>query len=260
MKRIYPIMVLALLFFSCAKTTMENPLYQGLFEEVSVKETIPFKSGSIEFSLTLIDVRSKGPLQKLVRQLLYGNIPPGDYARNSIAKAKSGYEEFLASNGDTESASSHWSYEETHRVDITAHYAVLSETAYSFTGGAHGNYYSLARVIDLDTVEHLGPASLFDKPGLDALVARELRRVSRERTGEELSPDAPLSSGIYFEDRIPASGNFFPDNAGINFQWSPYQIAPYVWGQIAILIPWTDAAKLLSPKGRALMEAYTTAN
>ncbi|MDR2182241.1 MAG: RsiV family protein [Treponema sp.] len=230
--------------------------YRDLFESVSFAETVPSGRGSLEFTAELLDVKDGGPLRNLVRELLYDKASAGEYAAGLLAGMKKEFEAFLAGAENLETVTGLWSFEETNTAEVTGSYCVLGKSAYSLTGGAHGNYYALAFVLDLSVPERFDLKALFEKPGLEALIDRGLREVSREQSGEELPAGAPLSRGIFFEDTFTVPENFFPDSGGINFQWNPYEIAPYSAGKIVVNIPWDDADKLLSAKGKELEAAY----
>ncbi|MDR2768203.1 MAG: RsiV family protein [Treponema sp.] len=262
MKRVYLFtLVLAFAAAACTPKPLPNdPVleqgYRDLFESVSFRETVPSDRGSMEFAVELLDVRDGGPLRDLARELLYDKASADEYAKGVLAAMRNEFEAFLAGVEELETVNGLWSFEEANTVEVTANYAVLGKSAYSFTGGAHGNYYALAFVIDLRGPERLNLQALFEKPGLEALIDRELRRVSQEQSGEELPAKAPLSSGIFFEDTCAPPENFFPDDAGINFQWNPYEIAPYSAGKIVVNVPWDDLDRLLSSKGKELKAAY----
>ncbi|MDR2661666.1 MAG: RsiV family protein [Treponema sp.] len=249
------------LFAAAACATMpQKPEEFGPFVRRHAGESIPAaenkKNPRAELNFALLDVTAPGALQALVRQLLYDGRGSGEYARLIVRTWKRSYSETAAENPGY---ARDWSYEEKQNLVLAGSYAVITREIFTYEGGAHPNQGEDHFVITLDPPRQLRIADLITGTGmsrLNALADRELRRLSKEITGEPLPPGKPLSTGIFFNDAVPLSEDFYPDARGLTFQWDPYEIAPYAAGGIEICIPWQELAGLLSPEGNKLSGAF----
>lgn len=134
-------------------------------------------------------------------------------------------------------ATASWSADADMRV-VYNHYPYLSieSFTYEYTGGAHGNYGSIYKVLDLKNKKVLTTEDLF-KPGykeaLPALLEKAYRRVFW------VSEENTLKDQLLV-DQIPANENFFITEKGIGFCYTPYEIGPYAMGQITLFLPFTE--------------------
>ncbi|HEX2536227.1 MAG TPA: DUF3298 domain-containing protein [Chitinophagaceae bacterium] len=108
---------------------------------------------------------------------------------------------------------------------------------YSYTGGAHGNYGAGYTVIDLqkgkvlELKDVLTPESI---RALPRLLEKHFRKSYGVKEGESLS-----EAGL-FENKIEPNDNFYLTGKGILFSYQPYEIGPYVMGQIEVFIPFAE--------------------
>jgi hypothetical protein len=243
-----------LLLFACASSP--KPAEDGLFFTVAHNETVPASEGSenaLELSFTLLDC--EGPPGELVRALLYDGQSAEEYAAKIADDLKTTYRLTLEENSEWGFNQS-WSYEEEQEVSVTGSYALITRHSFIYEGGAHPNYSTEYYVLDLETSKALSLEDIIaeeGRPTFSASIDRELRRYSDEVTGDPLSPETPLSGGIYFDDSV-VPVNFYPAADGLHLQWNPYEIAAYVYGEIEITLGWDEL--VLGPKGAALAAAY----
>ena len=114
----------------------------------------------------------------------------------------------------------------------------------SYTGGAHGmesiGYYvfdaATGRRLTLEDIMVQGYQSR-----LDALIERRFRQDKGLKPGEPLNGD----NGGLFDNVIRHNDNFAITDSGITFLYNPYEIAPYVFGQIAIELKWAEIRTLV---------------
>ncbi|MCR4823803.1 MAG: DUF3298 and DUF4163 domain-containing protein [Bacteroidales bacterium] len=98
-----------------------------------------------------------------------------------------------------------------------------------YTGGAHGMYGIYYTVFDLRTG--------------DAVTEKELFLDGCEEELSELLDESMLNS-LGEEDREylfagpTPNGNFYVDDAGVNWVYNPYEIAPYAMGTITVSLTW----------------------
>jgi hypothetical protein len=125
----------------------------------------------------------------------------------------------------------------------------LAHFTYSFTGGAHGNYGTSYTVIDLKE-----PGKLELKDFINAGDHRRLNQLLEKNFRKQygLKPNQSLQDGGLFENKIEANENFYVTGKGIGFCFNPYEIGPYVMGEINIFIPFSE---LPASPGRPIHQA-----
>jgi hypothetical protein len=257
----FMIFVLAAAILS-ACATAPKPSGNGPFFTVTYSETVPAAEGSenaLELSFSLVDTK-KNPLGEVVRSFLYGGLSAEDHAARVTDELKTTYHLTLEENSEWGFDQS-WSYDEEIKAAVTGRYAVITQAVSIYQGGAHGLYTVVPYVLDVETSKVFSLEDIIaekGRTGFYALMDRELRRYSNEKSETPLSPGAPLSSGIYFEDSVTPP-NFYPAADGLHLQWNPYDIAAYVFGIIDITFAWNELADLLSPEGTSLAATYSAA-
>ncbi|WP_343689447.1 DUF3298 domain-containing protein [Chitinophaga sp.] len=133
-------------------------------------------------------------------------------------------------------ATASWSADADMRVVYNQYpYLCVESFSYEYTGGAHGNYGSIYKVLDLNKKKVLTTDDLF-KPGykeaLPALLEKAYRKLFS--VGEETA-----LKDMLLVDSIPVNDNFFITGKGIGFCYTPYEIGPYAMGQITLFLPFT---------------------
>lgn len=117
----------------------------------------------------------------------------------------------------------------------------LALNHYEFTGGAHGNYYSIGFTFDLKTGELLTLKSIITSESLPFIT-----RLCETKIKEMYEATSLTEAGM-FEDQleITIDQDFFLLEEGLVFQFDPYEIAPYVMGNIEVLIPAEEISEFL---------------
>jgi hypothetical protein len=146
----------------------------------------------------------------------------------------SGLVEFLGKFPDTQAESLSRRYNETITASDYEHYIIVKRILDFYDGGAHGMYGTDYRVFDRNTARLVTLSDIADAGRLSDLreaVVEELRKKF------ELREDERLTDAGFFEDDIALTENFFLSEDGIGFHWNPYDVAPYVFGEIEVVVP-----------------------
>ena len=113
---------------------------------------------------------------------------------------------------------------------------------YSYTGGAHPNYWTAYRNFDPRTGQRLSLQDVTtDMARIRALAEDEFRRSQNLGAREGLG-----QAGYWFADNIfTLPDNFAFTDKGLLFTYNPYEIASYAQGPIELLLPYTRSRGLL---------------
>lgn len=121
---------------------------------------------------------------------------------------------------------------------------------YTDQGGAHGLYVVSYTNIDLEQQRKLDIIDVMDTVAasrvLGRLLQNEFRRAYKLKKEEKIDD-------YLFNDTIPVSNNFLVTGKGITFSYVPYEIGPYVMGNIALFIAFKDIQVYLRPEFRKLV-------
>jgi hypothetical protein len=126
----------------------------------------------------------------------------------------------------------------------------LSAFTYFDGGGAHGNYGT--SYINIDLV-HNRVLEITDV--IDTLACRDLLSSLLEkkfRTTHHVKKEENLSEYL-FNDEIKFNENFSLTSKGIRFNYNPYEIAAYAFGEISLYIPFKELSSCLKPEFRRLI-------
>jgi hypothetical protein len=208
----------------------------------------------MNFNLILLETSGSEKLEKFFNALLYDGQEPGAYQETLVASYRADYlktQDLYKENPDIPlSGSLNWEYREHLDFQTLAdRWLVIARERESYTGGAHGMTGKIHYVVDLAEPKLLTLEDLFADPG-DPGLYRLVQNALREYAG--LEQNAPLSSGIFFEDVPAISPDFFVTPAGIVFHWDPYEIGPYSEGSIEAALTWEQAAGFLGGEGEAM--------
>lgn len=136
-----------------------------------------------------------------------------------------------------------WQYEDNLLHTYHANdFLILNKYGYSYSGGAHGNAWSLFISLDLKNrrLMQLPDIITGDEEALPALLEKHLRKTYDIKDNESLQ-----DFGL-FELHILPNNNFYFDDKGLSFVYNQYEIAPYSAGMIEFTIPWGDLKELLN--------------
>ncbi|SDI39917.1 Protein of unknown function [Chryseobacterium taeanense] len=122
----------------------------------------------------------------------------------------------------------------------------------SYEGGAHGNYGFLERVFDLKNNKKLELKDITSMPKakIEALLMKNINKIN---SGTTDSNGKVNNSEMLLVDVIPATGNFYFDEKNLYFHYSPYEIAAYAAGDIAIPISWEELKDTINPEFKKRM-------
>jgi len=126
----------------------------------------------------------------------------------------------------------------------------FSSDGYTYTGGAHGLYGTSFVVLDLKNKKKLGLAdvlNLEDSVTLNIVLEDKLRKVYSLKATDKLTE-------VLFEEQLSFNHNFFVTEKGIGFNYNPYEIAAYIYGEIRLFIPFSEIKSLLKQEFISLIE------
>lgn len=127
----------------------------------------------------------------------------------------------------------------------------LANASYSYTGGAHGMFGTGFSSYNLSTGKALKLADIVNPAGiklLPRLLDKNLRKLYN------LSATEKLSENLLFEDHIEPNENFMVTQKGILFNYVPYEVAAYAYGEIRVFIPFAELKAQLQPAFQALLK------
>lgn len=143
-------------------------------------------------------------------------------------------------------------------VDYTIMYnekgfVVLNNHNYEYSGGAHGNYGSNFKNIDVRNKKVL---ALSDIMAIDTVQLTEDLK-ARVRKLYKVGDKTPLSAFLFSDDlHIPE--NYYISNKGITFVYGIYEIASYAEGEISLFIPYSKMMTMLKPDFKKRMGLIAT--
>jgi hypothetical protein len=214
-------------------------------------------SGSprMNFDLTLLDVSGPEARVKFFNALLYEGQSPDEYRDGLVEGYRADYMETRDQyNENPNRLSMNWEYTEEMNFNFFSdRWVLINRSRDYYTGGAHGMSEKAFYTVDLEELKTVSWEDMFtapDSPEFYSLILEALRG----RSG--LKKDAPLSSGIYFNDNPKISPLFFPGPGGLTFHWNPYDIAPYSEGHLEINIPWEKIDSLLNEEGQRIRNIF----
>jgi hypothetical protein len=215
------------------------------------------ESPRMNFNLSILEPSGPKDREHFFRALLYDGERTDEYKDTLIEKYRAAWQdmrEVMEKTPGMSSAVMNWEYTEHMDIKTFADYGVIiGRKKEYYTGGAHGMSEKEYYVVDLREPRALTWRGLFinpDDPDLYGIVLDALR----EHAG--LKKNAPLSSGIYFDDSPEMSDNFFLAPDGLGFRWNPYAIGPYSAGAIEIVIPWKKIRYFLNDEGLAVLNQW----
>lgn len=127
-----------------------------------------------------------------------------------------------------------WDLEGSIEIKEYDNFVELNLSAWSYTGGAHGNGFSSYELIDYDLggVLHLEDF-IQDVPTFTLLAEKYFRAANDIAEGADLG-----ELGFWFADNtFSCNENFYFDSNGMHFLYNSYEIAPYSAGPISFNIP-----------------------
>ncbi len=142
-------------------------------------------------------------------------------------------------------------YEQIMNTNLTYNnngYVVLQVMGYAYQGGAHGMYGTTMICFDMQEKKKM---ELADIVTADSLTLKSLLE-KHFRIQRNLRPQESLNSTL-FENDLPPNRNFYFTQKGLGFSYQPYEVAAYAFGEIRVVIPYTDLKQWLNPVFRKRM-------
>ncbi|WP_334082317.1 DUF3298 and DUF4163 domain-containing protein, partial [Helicobacter typhlonius] len=126
---------------------------------------------------------------------------------------------------------------------IDSHIVSLQKFSYVYEGGAHGVHSTTMESYSLQNGERLSSKLedlfLLDEKNKNTLLQMLTQKLETPEYKEKL-----------FEQTLPLKElpqTFFATSQGIKFVWHIYEIAPYVYGEIELHIPYKDLKSFVNP-------------
>jgi len=133
---------------------------------------------------------------------------------------------------------------------ITPTYLGLAIDAFSYTGGAHGNYATVFSHYDIAGREPFSLDDIVAKPFQNELAAVAERYF---RAQENLAVDQPLEDRYFFDEgRFSLPENFALERDSMLFLYNIYEIKPYVDGQTQLRVPYSEIYRLLTDRAKRI--------
>jgi hypothetical protein len=213
-------------------------------------------SGSprMNLNLALLDAAGSGDREHFFRDLLYEGRSLSEYQDALIEGYRAAGIVGRDQNPEESGPPLDWEYAEHMDFQIYQdRWIMISREKEYYTGGAHGMREKTFYTVNLEELKNFSWKDLLTAPESPEFYHLVLEAL-REKDG--LEKNAPLSSGIYFEDEPEIGPNFFPGPGGLVFHWNPYEIAPYSGGYQEIQIPWEKIEGLLNERGREIRSLF----
>lgn len=119
----------------------------------------------------------------------------------------------------------------------------------SYTGVAHGNYYTNFFNYDVQKNDVFTINDFINNYNKLSNLAEGIFRKQ-----EKLSENQSLSDDYFFEDDIfSLPKNFILEKEGILFMYNIYEIKPYVSGHTELLVPYSSLENLLTTKAKTII-------
>ncbi len=112
---------------------------------------------------------------------------------------------------------------------------------YEFTGGAHGNFFSMGYTFDLNSGNLLSLNQIIKAESLPFIT-----RLCEDKIKEMFEANSLFDAGL-FEDalELDLDQDFYLVNGALVFQFDPYEIAPYSMGNIEAIIPLNEISEFI---------------
>lgn len=155
------------------------------------------------------------------------------------------FEQIAAEEYALDESANLWDYQGTIVITEYPDFVNLEMGNWTYTGGAHGNGFTIYTMIDRKTgaILHLSDF-ITDLNAFQVIAEREFRKDNEIKENDNL-----LDLGFWFEEgKFQCNENFyFVDNEMVFF-YNSYEIAPYSSGQITFSISLSDLKDLLKIK------------
>jgi hypothetical protein len=118
----------------------------------------------------------------------------------------------------------------------------LSLFSDSYTGGAHPNSSLIYVNYDVFSRKVIKLSDLIN-PAMMARLTYIASTIFRKQEG--LSPTESLENYFFENQKFSLNANFLITKKGLLFYYNPYEIRPYAFGPMELLVPYTAISSLL---------------
>ena len=193
-----------------------------------------------------------------IRKLFFQKDEGGEIGALLLKMKKKFFADYLEENKDVTNAELKDSYT-AYSMDVSDKLMIMFQTSnlvtlafdnYAYTGGAHGNYGTEFKVLDLTKNRSLTLPDILTESGI-AKLQPKLEASFRKQFN--LQPGDSLTDAGLFENKIEANDNICVTGSGLQFVYNPYEIGPYAMGEIELFIPFTELTEYLKPGFKNLL-------
>jgi hypothetical protein len=222
--------------------------YVAISGERKLRPSLP-ESPAANFTAASVWPTSTSPLDSFLKKFIIDTFFRADTEgdiRNVLSQSmESDFADYLEEGGDifdSEIKQMASVFNRESDNDVTIAYMspamiVFSQFSYVYSGGAHGNYGTSYKVVDIKKKRPLELKNIITPEG-----ERRLSQLLEQhfRLDHSLVPQDSLQEAGLFENKIAPNDNFYLTSKGIGFNYAPYEIGPYVMGEIEIFVPFTE--------------------
>jgi len=256
------ILVLSLLVCTCVSMprTKKSPYSQWHYTyTILLDPDKPNNSPQLDIALSLLYIKYPPEKTEYLNKLLYASNSFDEYKDRIIEEYRKTYRGSISDKTaplpEKDSASYNWRYAETVTMKGPEQQCIVIERSLdTFSGGAHGVTTKRYYVLDMNECKQLRINDFFtgyqEDKRLRDIIYFELGKFSGLKSGQK------LSEGIYFSDEPELTFNFFITNEGLGLHWDPSQIAPYVNGNVEIILPWQVIRPMLLTESIELLTKF----
>jgi len=248
-----------ILFNSCSQSNVKSQSQQ---EQVTPRDTVSY-TYNIHKNISSYLVESEGNIDTAYYQISYpifhdrtlneilspyilvdGDESPEIAAESFIL----GYNEFVEESS-TQSINFPWYKNVSSEVwTNTPLFLTLATAVDEYTGGAHGNHYTIISTIDLEKKKKIELKDIIQKENIPTFTKIAEKHF---RKNENLSDSASLEKDFFFENGIFAvNDNFGLTKNSFVIYYNEYEIRPYAEGPTLLEIPYSDIEDIMNPVGQ----------
>ena len=127
-------------------------------------------------------------------------------------------------------------------------FLTLATAVDEYTGGAHGNHYTVISNIDMQTKKKIEIKDIVEEKNIATLTSIAEKHF---RKNEKLADSASLVKDFFFENGTFAiNDNFGLTKTSLIIYYNEYEIRPYAEGPTLLEIPYLDIEHILNPLGK----------
>lgn len=167
-----------------------------------------------------------------------------------LAEAGADFKDFTA-EGFEYTYEYQFGFRPTFETDSVVTYSFSS---YCYFGGAHGGAFGGGQSFDANSGRRLTADSMFGAASRKKLVAMIRKALWKQYFSRNAEPGTTLSDILFEPDslQLPAVPPVFGDK-GLIFTYQQYEIAPYVYGMPACVLPYSEVGPLMRPEAKRLI-------